>query len=87
MTTIATDSNISGQSTLSVDRFCSVARTVEILSDAWMFLVLRESFFGARRFEHFGLRQNSPYSTPLRSLLLDFGGRIAPLTEALQSGR
>ncbi len=48
---------------LSVDRFCSVARTVEILSDAWMFLVLRESFFGARRFEHFqsvlGLPRNT----------------------------
>lgn len=37
----------------SRDRACSVARTVEILSDAWMFLVLRESFFGARRFEQF----------------------------------
>ena len=35
------------------DRACSVARTVEILSDAWMFLVLRESFFGAHRFEQF----------------------------------
>ena len=38
---------------MSRDRACSVARTVEILSDAWMFLVLRESFFGARRFEQF----------------------------------
>lgn len=35
----------------ALDRFCSVGRTVEILSDAWSFLVLRECFFGARRFE------------------------------------
>ncbi len=35
------------------ERFCSVARTVEILSDAWSFLVLRECFFGTRRFEKF----------------------------------
>jgi DNA-binding HxlR family transcriptional regulator len=44
-------------------RVCSVARTVEILSDAWMFLVLRESFFGARRFEQFQSRLRLPRST------------------------
>jgi DNA-binding HxlR family transcriptional regulator len=37
----------------SFDRFCSVARTVEILSDSWSFLVLREAFFGTTRFEGF----------------------------------
>lgn len=63
MNTIATELNISGQPALSVDRFCSVARTVEILSDAWMFLVLRESFFGARRFEHFQSRLKLPRNT------------------------
>lgn len=46
--TVAQDPALLGR-----DRACSVARTVEILSDAWMFLVLRESFFGARRFEQF----------------------------------
>jgi len=35
------------------ERNCSVGRTVGILSDAWTFLVLRESLFGARRFENF----------------------------------
>lgn len=63
MTLQMTDSNLSGQITLPVDRFCSVARTVEILSDAWMFLVLRESFFGARRFEHFQSRLQVPRNT------------------------
>lgn len=63
MTLHATESNDYGQKALSVDRFCSVARTVEILSDAWMFLVLRESFFGARRFEHFQSRLQLPRNT------------------------
>jgi DNA-binding HxlR family transcriptional regulator len=35
------------------ERNCSVARTVGILSDAWAFLVIREAFFGARRFKTF----------------------------------
>ncbi len=63
MTLELLESNPSRQTTLSVDRFCSVARTVEILSDAWMFLVLRESFFGARRFEHFQSRLQLPRNT------------------------
>ncbi len=37
----------------ALQRYCSVARTVEILSDPWSFLVLRECFFGTRRFEKF----------------------------------
>ena len=48
---------------LSRDRFCSVARTLEILSDAWIFLVLRESFFGARRFEQFQIVLQLPRNT------------------------
>ncbi|MBN8981323.1 MAG: helix-turn-helix transcriptional regulator [Rhizobiales bacterium] len=35
------------------ERKCSIASTVGILSDAWTFLVIREAFFGARRFEEF----------------------------------
>jgi DNA-binding HxlR family transcriptional regulator len=38
---------------LQAERNCSVARTVSILSDAWAFLVIREAFFGAKRFEEF----------------------------------
>jgi len=37
----------------SVERYSSVAGTVEILSDSWGFLVLRECFFGIRRFDQF----------------------------------
>jgi hypothetical protein len=35
------------------ERNCSVGRTVAILSDSWAFLVLRESYFAATRFETF----------------------------------
>ncbi|MGF6272369.1 DNA-binding HxlR family transcriptional regulator [Massilia sp. UYP11] len=55
------------------DRFCSVARTVEILSDAWSFLVLREAFFGTRRFEGF----QSVLRLPRNTLVL----RLNRLTE------
>jgi DNA-binding HxlR family transcriptional regulator len=52
----------------TVDRFCSVARTVEILSDAWSFLVLRECFFGARRFEQFQSVLGLPRNTLVKRL-------------------
>ncbi|HVK94057.1 MAG TPA: helix-turn-helix domain-containing protein [Noviherbaspirillum sp.] len=52
----------------SLDRFCSVARTVEILSDAWSFLVLRECFFGARRFEQFQSVLGLPRNTLVKRL-------------------
>lgn len=32
---------------------CSVARTVDLLGDQWVLLILRESFYGARRFDQF----------------------------------
>jgi DNA-binding HxlR family transcriptional regulator len=54
--------------TLSLDRFCSVARTVEILSDAWSFLVLRECFFGTRRFEQFQSVLQLPRNTLVKRL-------------------
>ncbi len=44
---------LKGKRLSSLERCCSVARTVEILSDPWSFLVLRECFFGTRRFEKF----------------------------------
>lgn len=38
---------------VATERRCSIANTVSILSDAWTFLVIREAFFGAKRFEEF----------------------------------
>jgi DNA-binding HxlR family transcriptional regulator len=45
------------------ERNCSVARTISILSDAWTFLVIREAFFGARRFESFRSALGLPRAT------------------------
>jgi len=45
------------------ERNCSVARTLDILSDAWAFLVIREAFFGAKRFETFRSSLGLPRAT------------------------
>jgi DNA-binding HxlR family transcriptional regulator len=47
----------------SAPRNCSVGRTLAILSDAWTFLVIREAFFGIRRFEDFREELNMPRGT------------------------
>lgn len=47
----------------SRERACSVARTINILSDAWAFLILREAFFGAANFEVFQSRLRIPRAT------------------------
>ncbi|MBP0623770.1 winged helix-turn-helix transcriptional regulator [Cupriavidus consociatus] len=52
----------------STERYSSVARTVEILSDAWGFLVLRECFFGVRRFEQFQSLLQVPRTTLVQRL-------------------
>ncbi|TCK84158.1 helix-turn-helix domain-containing protein [Paraburkholderia sp. BL9I2N2] len=52
----------------SIERYSSVARTVEILSDPWGFLVLRECFFGVRRFEHFQSLLQVPRTTLVERL-------------------
>ena len=45
-----------GQSPFERNRPSSVSRTLEILADRWSFLILREFFFGVRRYEQ--LREN-----------------------------
>src|SRR5271165_7395002 len=45
------------------ERNCSVGRTIAILSDSWAFLVLRESYFGATRFETFQSALGLPRAT------------------------
>ena len=45
------------------ERNCSVGRTISIMSDAWSFLVIREAFFGARRFEEFRTALGLPRGT------------------------
>ena len=41
------------KSTSATERRCSIASTVGILADPWAFLVLREAFFGSKRFEEY----------------------------------
>src|SRR5450756_1064852 len=45
------------------ERNCSVARTLDIVSDAWAFLIIREAFFGARTFESFRSALDIPRAT------------------------
>ncbi|BFM17567.1 helix-turn-helix domain-containing protein [Maricurvus nonylphenolicus] len=51
---------------------CSVHRTLQILSDPWSFLIMRELWFGLRRFDEFQTTLNIPRATlsnRLKSLL------------------
>ena len=43
----------SGKKPAAADMDCSVARTLEILGDRWIFLILREAFFGVRHYDDF----------------------------------
>lgn len=42
---------------------CSVHRTLQILSDPWTFLILRELWFGLKRFDEFQTTLNIPRAT------------------------
>jgi len=42
---------------------CSVSRTLDIVADPWAFLVLREAWFGVRRFEEFRRLLGMPRGT------------------------
>src|SRR3979409_1030757 len=45
------------------ERNCSVARTLDIVSDAWAFLIIREAFFGTQTFEAFRSALEIPRAT------------------------
>jgi DNA-binding HxlR family transcriptional regulator len=47
---------------------CSVARTLDVIGDYWTFLILRECFFGVRRFDAFAA--NIGIATNILSLRL-----------------
>ena len=53
---------------------CSLARSLEIVGERWTLLVLRDAFFGVRRFGDFAAHLGVP-----RAVLSD---RLASLTEA-----
>lgn len=45
------------------ERNCSVARTLDIVSDAWAFLIIREAFFATQTFEAFRSALGIPRAT------------------------
>jgi DNA-binding HxlR family transcriptional regulator len=53
---------------------CSLARALEIVGERWTLLILRDAFFGVRRFGDFAAHLNIP-----RAVLSD---RLSSLTEA-----
>jgi DNA-binding HxlR family transcriptional regulator len=55
------------------ERNCSVARTLDIVSDAWAFLIIREAFFGTQTFEAFRSALGIPRAT--------LTGRLRKLTQ------
>ena len=48
---------------IRTERNCSVARTLDIVSDAWAFLIIREAFFGTQTFEAFRAALGIPRAT------------------------
>ena len=57
---------------------CSLARALEIVGERWTLLILRDSFFGVRRFGDFAAHLNIP-----RAVLSD---RLSSLTEERRAG-
>jgi len=47
------------------NRICSVANAIEILGDRWIFLIIREAFFGVKTYEKF--QQNLGIATNILS--------------------
>ena len=45
------------------ERNCSVGRTIDVIGDGWSFMILRECYFGVRRFEKFHEMLRLPRTT------------------------
>jgi len=45
------------------ERNCSVGRTIDVIGDGWSFMILRECYFGVRRFEKFHEMLRLPRNT------------------------
>lgn len=58
------------------ERNCSVRSTVEIVLDSWSFLIIREAFFGVRRFDVFQSRLAIPRQTLSARLAALVGNEI-----------
>ena len=56
------------KTSLSVTRDCSVEKTLDVLGDRWVFLILREAFFGVHHYDKF--HENLGIATNVLSLRL-----------------
>lgn len=45
------------------ERNCSVGRTIDVIGDGWTFMILRECYFGVRRFDKFKAMLGLPRTT------------------------
>lgn len=66
-------------------RNCSVDRTLSIISDVWSFLVLREMYMGARRFDQFQEVLGLPRSTLSDRLKRLAGGGVIARTQYMDA--
>ncbi len=70
------------------ERNCSVGRTLAILSDSWAFLILRECYFGATRFETFQAALGLPRATlTIRLKMLTAQGLLRRVRDSAGSAR
>lgn len=69
----STPQHIDELTSLPMERNCSVGRTVDIIGDGWSFMILRECYFGVRRFKDFQSILGLPRGT--------LAARLAALTE------
>ena len=68
VTKAKTKAKAAGGSVRKLERNCSIARTVSILSDGWVFMILRECYFGVDRFDSFQKILGLPRATLIARL-------------------
>jgi DNA-binding HxlR family transcriptional regulator len=68
-------------------RNCSIDLTLDVLADKWAFLVVREAFFGAKRFNEFGNSLQCSRATLSRTLQALQEARILETAAASSSGK
>ena len=49
---------------------CSIARTLQVLGEKWTLLIIRESFYGATRFEQFHSVLNCPRAIQVNIVIM-----------------
>lgn len=66
---------------------CSIARTLQVLGEKWTFLIIRESFYGATRFEQFHRVLQCPRNLLSERLALLVEEGVFELSEYREPGK